>query len=582
MTNSINPNSLTGLQRGLAKILHSKFGSCEFVHYALRCQNGQVLNLQEQQKEFANKIVDCVKVSLGPNPSILLHGPSLQYVAKRLSSPDHNVEWLDSAHERTCGKQESDTSYLHDLLVKDYQEPNRFQVMVVEGSYPYLEQLNLLQKCKELMVDGGSLIIFGEYLDDDSQRQYSVLPNLSSLRQLSERLGLELLTETDYTDDAISTIHAFLDILTEGAADNFKAEDRAEIIQSLGEIQSEFEIKRRCYKVFRFMKVIKDSGDYAAAHYGNVESFHPKEISQLFEKSFETIFDEEIWRWKYEMGNGKCVVARSKKDGAVVSHYGGAPRKIQYFGEPNTAIQVCDVMVLPEVRLHYGKNSLFFKTAATFLEREIGNTVGHLLGFGFPNRKAMNIALRLGLYEKTDDFVEMICPSAPDQAVSKYKFVNIEEDNAEHQAAVDRLWDSMKLSFSAGVIGNRDWNYIKYRYFDHPYGKSGKFKRVFLANEMEEICAACFIKEHEQRNLLMDIICPIKDIAQQVMNLNILLDESELKIWITEGWSETLKITGMIENKLGIEIPCNQWNPGPSSQVLYGAWWLMAGDMDFM
>ena len=208
--------------------------------------------------------------------------------------------------------------------------------------------------------------------------------------------------------------------------------------------------------------------------------------------------------------------------------------------------------------------------------------MGHLLGFGFPNRKAMNIALRLGLYEKTDDFVEMIYPSAPDQAVSKYKFVNIEEDNAAHQAAVDRLWDSMRLSFNAGVIGNRDWNYIKYRYFDHPYGKSGKFKRVFLANEMEEICAACFIKEHEQRNLLMDIVCPIKDIAQQVMNLNILLDESELKIWITEGWSETLKITGMIENKLGIEIPCNQWNPGPSSQLLYGAWWLMAGDMDFM
>ena len=76
----------------------------------------------EQQKEFANKIVDYVTVSLSPNPSILLHGPSLQYAAKKLSNPDHKVEWLDSAHEKIFGKKESDTSYLHDLLVKDYQE----------------------------------------------------------------------------------------------------------------------------------------------------------------------------------------------------------------------------------------------------------------------------------------------------------------------------------------------------------------------------------------------------------------------------------------------------------------------------
>ncbi|GIT64349.1 MAG: hypothetical protein Ct9H300mP22_7490 [Gammaproteobacteria bacterium] len=58
----------------------------------------------------------------------------------------------------------------------------------------------------------------------------------------------------------------------------------------------------------------------------------------------------------------------------------GIPRHIQYFGEPNTAIQPSDVMVLLDVRRHYGKSSFFFKTAATFLEREIGNTVNHLFG----------------------------------------------------------------------------------------------------------------------------------------------------------------------------------------------------------
>jgi hypothetical protein len=71
---------------------------------------------------------------------------------------------------------------------------------------------------------------------------------------------------------------------------------------------------------------------------------------------------------------------------------GCAPRKIQYFGESSVAIQVCDVMVLPQVQLFYCRGSLFFKTAATFLEREIGNTVSHLLG----------------LYEKTEDLIELV------------------------------------------------------------------------------------------------------------------------------------------------------------------------------
>ena len=246
------------------------------------------------------------------------------------------------------------------------------------------------------------------------------------------------------------------------------------------------------------------------------------------------------------------------------------------------AIQVCDVMVLPEVRLQYGKNSLFFKTAATFLEREIGNTVGHLLGFGFPNKKAMNIALRLGLYEKTEDFLEFIFPIVDTKSSVEYKLLDIDSKNLAHQSAVDRLWDSMSPAFENGIIGVRNWEYVKYRYFDHPRGISGDFKRLFLSDAHGDICAAFFLKEHDQCNLIMDIICPFKDITQYISKLSLLLDEVRLKIWITKGWSKTLEVAGIIENDLGIEIPSNYWNPGPSSEILSGAWWLTAGDMDFM
>ena len=581
LTSSINPNSLTVFKQALATILQSKFGICEFVHYALRCENGQVNNLEKQQQELAEKIIDSVKVSLGSQSSVFLAGPSLAYVAERLSDLGHSVDWLNSPTKAGSDKTEKQILRFEHTFITDYPESDEFDAVVLEGSYHYLQQIGWLQKCKELIVDGGSLIILGEFLDDDSQRKYSALPNLSSLKQLCDRLGFELLSEIGLTADAIASIDAFKNILQEEKG-IFSEQEETTILSMLDEAWSEFNTKRRCYKLFRFIKVVKDAGDYTSAHYGSIESFDSREICQLFEKSFDTSFDHQVWRWKYELGNGKCVVARSEPGGAIVSHYGGAPRQIHYFGELNTAIQVCDVMVLPEVRLRYGKSSLFFKTAATFLEREIGNTVGHLLGFGFPNKKAMNIALRLGLYEKTDDFVELILPSANNISSSEYKLLDIDSENPNHWDAVNRLWKSMYPDFETGIIGIRDWAYIKYRYFDHPFGNSGQFKRLFLFNPQGDICAAFFLKEHDQCNLIMDIIAPLKDITKYVLQLNILLNETELKLWITKGWSEAIDIVGLVENDLGIEIPCNHWNPGPSSKLLFGAWWLTAGDMDFM
>ena len=551
------------------------------MHYALRSEKGKDNNIRRQQQELSEKVINSVKVSLGSESSVLLSGPSFAYVTQRLSYQAQRVEWVNSKPEIQSKKRESQAYDSGRPFILDYSESDDFDVVVIEGSYHYLQQVDLLQKCKELMVDGGSLIILGEFLEDDSEKIHSALPNLSSLTQLSDRLGFELVSETDLTPDAIESVGVFKKILKQETAFP-KDEDKALIFNLLDEAESEFSRGRRCYKLFRFIKVLKQAGDYELAHYGDIESFDHQEICELFEKSFETAFDHEIWRWKYELGNGKCVVARSEPSGPIVSHYGGAPRQINYFGKMDKAIQVCDVMVLPEVRLQYGKNSLFFKTAATFLEREIGNTVGHLLGFGFPNKKAMNIALRLGLYEKTDDFLEFIFPIVDTKSSVEYKLLDIDPKNLAHQSAVDRLWDSMSPAFENGIIGVRNWEYVKYRYFDHPRGISGEFKRLFLSDAQGDICAAFFLKEHDQCNLIMDIICPFKDITQYILKLSLLLNEVRLKIWITKGWSKTLEVAGIIENDLGIEIPSNYWNPGPSSEILYGAWWLTAGDMDFM
>jgi hypothetical protein len=59
-------------------------------------------------------------------------------------------------------------------------------------------------------------------------------------------------------------------------------------------------------------------------------------------------------------------------------------------------------------------------------------------------------------------------------------------------------------------------------------------------------------------------------------------EPSALKFWLTKGQLDALGGASYSVHDLGIEIPCNSWNPGPAADLLYGKWWLTAGDMDFM
>ena len=532
------------------------------MHYGLFSDDVQQNDYQQQQQAFAKKLFQLVAEDLKPGANILLNGPSLLYLNDALK-----------------GQRCSVTS-TNDCL--NFSSDEAFDLVVIEGTYNYLDQLPLLSKAREVLGESGRLLIFGEYLDDDSILERSTLPNLSSMRQLSERLSFAILRELNFRTDAICSIKELKRLAAKRQVDSAHKTALALLETELQHIAEELDNKRRSFNVFLLEKITNPEGEYAKAEYGARDSFDPIEVKDLFEKCFDVEFNPEVWQWKYELGQGKCIVARKSKNGEIIAHYGGAPRQIQYFGESNTAIQVCDVMVLPEIRRQYGKSSLFFKTAATFLEREIGNTVNHLLGFGFPNQKAMNIALRLGLYEKTDDYIELVFPKTAQVKQSQCKLVPVDITRSEHQQEIDLLWELMKQDMTEGIVGDRHWQYIKYRYFEHPFAQANLYRCMFVKSASGSCLALAVLKEHDARLLIMDLICPVARMKDIISNLNQLLEDSELKLWITRGWLESVSTDTSIENQLGIEIPCNFWNPGPSSKILYGAWWLTAGDMDFM
>lgn len=601
------PNPITSIQL-ITAALQAEFGDKCLPQIGLfATSKPQLSELPVAQQAFTEQLVNAVNASidrtLGASSTtparVLLAGESLAAVASALAANNVTVVWLAGNSAQCELVTDSSTAPVQVLegSVLGTDLSGKFDCILYAATFQYLDQLPLLTRFRELLCPSGRLLVVSEFLQDDSEMRPSSLANLSSHQQLGTRLGFCFEDVTDYSAAALQSVHLLRQVLARhqsaiSAALALDRETEHEWLDAFAMMEHELTTGRRCYQLQHWRlpdrsqssEQVDSLGEYALAEYGDIESFSPPEISTLFEQSFDKPFDPALWHWKYQLGHGKCVVARIERGGDIVAHYGGAPRQISYFGHPGMAIQVCDVMVLPEKRRQYGKSSLFFKVAATFLEREIGNSVNHLLGFGFPNQSAMNIALRLGLYEKTDDFVEVVFapPQKPEPDLDVLEF---DIENEDHRAAAAQLWLDMQEDFSHAIIGQRHTDYLRYRYIDHP-GASNYSCRLLRDPATGEILAFFVLKAHGESRLLFDFICPLERVEVLIANVNQWVKHNtnavDLRLWITRGWLHAIPTISASVNELGIEIPCNSWNPGPSAATLYGKWWLTAGDMDFM
>ena len=583
----------------LSRILELEFGESRLQHYGLfedsNCvSQNTATELLDGQQRFTNSLDELVAKN-DANAVVVLVGDTLLQIAKLMAETGKAVYWFGS---KSLMNSDIDALVSFQYAGEDFlasTNPAAADVLIHAGSIRYLDQMALLSKSRGLLGDSGQLILFSEFLVDDSCIEYSALPNLSSFKQLSQRLGFEELESRDLSASASHTLKLLCPLLeTHGAALAREAAENSNLLADMhaefSTMRDEFSTGRRGFYLFVLRRESNTAYEWADTEFGDIQSFNPLEVADLFEKSFNVDFDEELWNWKYVQGDGKCVVVRLDKQSDIVAHYGGAPRKIAYFGESSMAIQPCDVMVHPSIRKQYGKGSLFFEVASTFLEREIGNTVNHLLGFGFPNQKTMNISKRLGLYEKTDDFIEILYPvsqASGEQERHQAMIVDYDPLDAASRGELDSLWALMKDDYRDGIIGVRDAEYIQHRYMNHPFSKSKQYRCVIIrALSSKKALAFAAVKEHDGSKLLMDLICPVAVMKSVISILNQELIRGEggavLRLWVTSSGKDKVLTAGAIVNELGIEIPCNSWNPGPNAAVLYGAWWLTAGDMDFI
>jgi len=460
---------------------------------------------------------------------------------------------------------------------------NSLDRIVIQDCLQATGLLQLLGQATDWLRVDGYILLSDEFAVSRQVPDPQAMLTLESVERVVRRFGFSMEVRRDNTE----AVRAFLPMLTDlfGRYHSVLPELTKERPETLDALERELQRELRRYengsREHLLLELRRTDGQLPGKEEPvivGMDQCTSDKVQALFDHCFGGSFDEALWHWKYGEGRGQAIGVI--QNGQLIAHYGGAARSIRYFGETTSAMQICDVMVMPGKRGFYSRRGHFFTTAATFLDMHVGYNARHLLGFGFPNLKAMHVAARLGLYNKTDDFIEIRFAGLSGGSTDIQ--CSIDDGSVIDRPEYDVLWQSLSGRLINAIVGERCADYMDYRYRNHP---GGHYRFVCLRQADGELLALAVVREHELRCLLMDIVAAPEDISRCLPVLAEFLHMSlqmPLKCWITAGHAHWFDAPGSVRHDCGIEIPCNTWSAGPPAERLQGAWWLTAGDMDFL
>ncbi len=434
------------------------------------------------------------------------------------------------------------------MMPNDFREgatpaPTAEFAMIVAGGggvawTPFLSCLATAFAC---LPPGAGLILCLDVLDtDDEVHKAKRLAGHSLLPALLGRCGFQPLSESDSSGGAIGG----------GTAGGLK-----ELIY------------KRAPQAPRWRLTHMMANDFAA-------------FSVLFESVFGHPMSLALWRWKYAGGRG-CSVAAWRGD-RLVAHYGGSLRKVLAFGRPLQALQVCDAMVDPRERAVMTKTGAMFQVTASFLEFYQG-LAGIPLAFGFPNRRAMRLGERLGLYAEVGALLELRWSALGTRPRLNTRLRYLNPDAAADRRSVERLWVEMAQDLKDGLVGVRDWSYLRHRYFEHP---ERHYALVLVRSRFTGTTLGLLVLRQDEKDVvLIDLVAPLRRmplLLSQARRLTGLWGRSSLYGWIPRqhAWRFTTRDTEVRD--IEVSIPTNAWVSQPFNPArLHDRWWLTIGDTDF-
>ncbi|HNC40957.1 MAG TPA: GNAT family N-acetyltransferase [Nitrosomonas sp.] len=558
-------------------------GRVDYLHYGLF--ESEQINLSQAQQYSTNLILDRLPL---PPSRILEVGAGLGTTCHLLTQQGYQVhsitpdrQQIAEIHRRFATGLNVTQQHYEDL------EPiaESYDVILFQESAQYIEPLVIFNKAQDLLPEEGHIFIIDEFALQQSETAIGRLHRLKAMLQLSDRLGFELVEHLDLSSKATPTLKYLLHAIgkhRQQLLDDLDLESSRldQLVQSNQDYLNKYVSGQFGYALLHFRK--KRQLPWRLSRLNTNQMPH---MLALFEKIFKHKMTSEMWQWKY--GSEQCRAMGVWYDNELIAHYGGMGRSILYFGQPQMAVQIGDVMVDRVNHPGLVKKGPFFQMAATFLEHYIGYGKPYLLGFGFPNDRAMKVAKRHGLYAETGRMVEIAWTPYSRRPLWLSQLKIIDQHNINDNWVVDAInqcWHGMASDLNAAIIGIRDWAYLRDRYLNHP---QHHYRIVLVLSRLSRKARGILVLQSNSNGCeIMDMVAPLDQISllithtRRIARIN---GDQRVFCQITHNFSDrfiSASGEGML-SELPIRIPANAWSDGPSPQLLMNHWWLMSGDMDF-
>ena len=564
-----------------AWLIEQEGGRVEHLHYGLFERPDETAAVAQQ------RAADLLFAHLPAPCRVLDVGSGLGTTLQRLMANDYRPQGLtpDAAQVEAIRQRLGPDAPIACCRLEDFAEQQgQWQLLLFQESAQYLDGLDLLEAADRLLVDEGEIFIMDEFAlrrDDAGRVMLHFLPHFLAW---AERYGFALREQIDLTAQAAPTVDWLL-AHTEAYIDDLKREFSlsdtalAQLMAANRQYQARYRDGRYGYFLLRLQRVARPS-------WRPVRINDPAKATQmraLFAEVFGRAMSEAHWQWKYGDGRGAGIGIWDAA-GRMVAHYGGVARQACLPGQTCRAFCAADFMVAPSARRALQRKGPAFLAAATFLEHELGFGAPHLVGIGFPNRRAYDLPARLGLYRGVlTRIVEVSLTATATRPRLTEKVRPLDLASPAGQRLADECWQAMQLGLADWKLLQRDGAWLAQRYAGHPDHDYRCYvvARRFSARPLGLVVLR---RTPDDRCELLDMVgyrTALPGLLRQARRLAAHLGTSELFFWASD---EMLPLLGLPTEAhvadLDVLVPGNGWTAGPPHEALTGHWWLMGGDTD--
>ena len=508
---------------------------------------------------------------------------------------------IAEAHERQRQRQGPALALECARLASFKTSAGQWDSLLFLESAQSIDPLDLFSAAQRLLHSGPTtLIVMDEFALQRRGPEHGGLHLLGDFCALAARCGWRLTQHTDLSRAVAPTLDVLIDgtraLRPQRMAERASSAEQIEgLAGGLTRRQALYAEGVYGYALLRFERAQAPTDQLVRLGTGD----SAQAMRALFERIFKHAMSQAHWAWKYAGAEGPGHGVGLMREGRMVAHYGGVPRRILDRGQPALACQVCDVMVERSANAALVRKGPLYQVAATFLEAQIGWGRAHRLGFGFPSERAYAVAQRMGLYDEVDTLMSLswaVAPVALGRGVPAWVSTLVQPApqplgvagtgfSMPERQLINALWADMAAALPDSVLGVRDAAWLQHRYVQHPT----HHYEIWLLRQgwQRRPLGVLVLRRHDTHLALLDLIAAPDDfgpLLQAAIARAQALGLPRVEAWVSASQMSRLASAGHAPATVTdpkITLPHCVHTVGPDADALRGRWWLTAGDADF-